>query len=184
MNIWTDAMVDIETNGTDPDNNSIIQICAVRFNIDTKEVDSNVFNKCLRPRRRRDWDSDTKVWWSKMQDTYKDIASRMEDPRDTMIRLKDWVGYDQLRFWGKPTTFDFSFIDSYYKDYDIENPFHWRSCRDLNSFIAGLRHSAEQPNVDYIEFEGTAHDAFFDTFHQIKILFEELNRNGHYSIEP
>jgi oligoribonuclease (3'-5' exoribonuclease) len=170
-------MIDIETTGTDPHNAAIIQICAVKFNLDTQEVSSNVFNRCLSMKSRRFWDEDTKKWWGKMPDLYKSIAARMENPEKVMKDLIDWVGTDELRFWGKPITFDFSFIDSYYKDYGLNNPFHWRNARDLNSYIAGLRHSAQHPDTSYVEFEGTAHDAFYDTFHQIKMLFAEADRN-------
>jgi oligoribonuclease (3'-5' exoribonuclease) len=181
--MYTDCMVDIETNGTDPDRSSIIQICAVKFNLETRDVSPDIFNKCLAPRKRRDWDSDTKAWWSKMPDLHKSIVARMEKPLDVFQSLTKWVGYDNLRFWGKPTIFDFSFIDSYYKDYDMENPFHWRSARDLNSYMAGLRHNPAQPDVSDIPFVGTEHDAKDDTLHQIKLLFTMSDRNGHFTCE-
>ncbi len=180
--MYTDVMGDIETTGTDPNHAAIIQICAVRFNLETREVDPNVFNRCLSMKARRFWDEDTKKWWGKMPDTYKSIVAKMEPPEQVMRGLVDWVGTDQLRFWGKPITFDFSFIDSYFKDYGIVNPFHWRSARDLNSYIAGLRHNAEHPDTSYVEFEGTAHDAFYDAFHQIKVLFSEMDRNVKASV--
>jgi hypothetical protein len=179
---YTDAMVDIETTSTDTQHGAIIQICAVKFNLDTREVSPNVFNRCLSMKARRFWDEDTKKWWAKMPDVYKGIASKMEPPELVMRDLVKWVGYDQLRFWGKPTIFDFSYIDSYFKDYDIANPFHWRTARDLNSYIAGLRHNAEHPDTSYVEFDGTAHDAFYDTFHQIKMLFAESDRNIQASV--
>lgn len=183
MSNFTDVMVDIETNGTDPHNNSIIQICAVKFNLTTREVSSEVFNRCLNPKPRRAVDQDTMVnFWGKLPDVYKSIVARMEPPETVMRDLVRWVGSDELRFWGKPITFDFSFIDSYFKDYGIVNPFFWRTARDLNSYIAGLRHNAEHPDTSYVEFEGQAHDAFYDTFHQIKMLFEESDRNVQASV--
>lgn len=175
--MFTDCMVDIETTGTDPDNAAIIQICAVKFNLKSREVSPDVFNRCLSMKSRRFWDEDTRNWWGKMPDVYQSIVKRMENPETVMRDLTKWVGHDSLHFWGKPTMFDFSFIDSYYKDYGLVNPFHWRAARDMNSFICGLRHSNEQPNVDYVEFDGTAHDAFYDAFHQIKVLFAEMDRN-------
>lgn len=175
--MFTDCMGDIETTGTDPNSAAIIQICLVKFNLETREISPDVFNKCLSMKPRRFWDEDTRKWWSKMPDTYKSIVSRSEPPEQVIKDMIAWVGRDTLRFWGKPITFDFSFIDSYCKDYGLPMPFHWRTARDLNSYIAGLRHNAEHPNTDYLEFEGTAHDAFFDTFHQIKMLFAESDRN-------
>lgn len=176
MQQYTDCMGDIETTGTDPNNAAIIQICLVRFNLETQEVCPNVFNRCLAIKPRRFWDEDTRSWWSKMPDLYRGIAARMEPPEQVIKDMITWVGRDELRFWGKPTTFDFNFIDSYCKDYGLAMPFHWRTARDMNSFIAGLRHNAEHPESN-IPFEGTSHDAFYDTFHQIKILFAEMDAN-------
>ena len=179
---YTDCMGDIETTGTDPNNAAIIQICLVKFNLETQDVSPNIFNRSLTIKPRRYWDEDTRKWWSKMPDLYNKIVGRAESPEKVIRDMIDWVGRDQLRFWGKPTIFDFSFIDSYCKDYGLPMPFHWRTARDLNSFIAGLRHNAEHPDTDYVEFDGTPHDAQDDTFHQIKILFSEMNRNIQASV--
>jgi DNA polymerase III alpha subunit (gram-positive type) len=179
--MFTDVMGDIETTGTDPNHAAIIQICLVKFNADTREVSPEVFNRCLRIKHRRYWDEETRAWWGKMPELCKSILAKGEDPELVIKDMIKWVGNDELRFWGKPITFDFSFLDSYCKDFGVPMPFNWRTARDLNSFIAGLRHNAEHPESD-VEFEGTMHDAFYDTFHQIKVLFHELDKNGHVEV--
>ena len=77
---FPDIMVDLETTGTSPDETAIIQIAAVRFNLQTGEVDPNVFDMCLSIPPRRYWDEGTRAWWSKMPDVLMDIWQRQRPP--------------------------------------------------------------------------------------------------------
>jgi len=178
-------MVDIETTGTKSyDHNAIIQIAAVKFNYDTEMVSDNIFNMCLAIPAKRYWEEGTREWWNKHRPhILQDIRARAM-PADQVMRayhkwlLEDYPMNDEgLRFWGKPTHFDFSFIASYLDDYGLLNPCHYRFARDQNSFMAGLSGSPNHISLeDEIEFKGDAHNAIYDTFHQIKVLFAAKNK--------
>lgn len=172
MVYYPDVMVDIETTGTRPETTHIIQIAAVRFNLAEATVDPNVFNRSLAYGPNRFWDESTRDWWGRMPDVLDRIMARMEPPRQVLEAFRDWVGRDQPTFWAKPTTFDYTFLQSYFHEFEVANPFNFRNVMDMNSFIRA-RHFPEAPPryEKLIEFEGDEHDAIFDVFHQIKTLF-------------
>jgi len=183
--MFTDIMVDIETTGTDPDNNAMIQLAAVKFNLMTREVSSDTFDKALTFAPQRFWDESTRQWWSKMPEVYKSIVERSENPLYVLQDFSKWVNSDQpvdetgegYRFWAKPTTFDWSFISSYYRQYGLPMPFHYRYARDLNSYMAGLKSNPQHPNIE-IPFTGDEHNALWDCFHQIEQLFHAQDTYG------
>src|SRR5262249_25652818 len=75
-----------------------------------------------------------------------------------------------LRFWGKPTSFDYSFMQSYFRQYNLHFPFHYRYARDMNSYIAGMRGNPDHPEIN-VPFNGDIHNALHDVLHQIKCIF-------------
>lgn len=178
---FCDVMVDIETTGTSPDRANILQIAAVRFDPYKKEVDQNFFYKNLVPRPDRFWDEDTRSWWSEQDPRVWDaVTVNPEKPESVMRAFADWAGYrnaEPLRFWAKPTSFDFTFVASYFKDYGITNPFHFRNAIDLNSFIRGRANTTQLLDLN-IPFEGDAHNGIFDCLHQIKLAFAATSIKG------
>lgn len=177
--MFTDVMGDIETTGTHIDNNAIIQIALVKFNLETREVSNDVFNRCLAIAPNRYMEEECRSqFWGKIPEVYKSIVERMERPEIVMKEMVDWCSdLESPRFWGKPSHFDYPFIASYCRQYDLYNPFHFRIARDLNSYMAGLKGTAEHPDTSHIEFEGVEHDGLWDAFHQIKILFDAQDRH-------
>lgn len=171
-----DYMVDIETTGTIPDHAAIIQIAAVRFNRHTKEIDtSSFFDRALVMPSDRYWSESTREWWMTMPNVIKPILARAEPPELVMQAFQDWVldgpGIEPRAFWGKPITFDYMFLNSYFRKYGIENPFHFRECIDLNSYIAGRGHADRRKFWAGIEKVGDAHNALHDCFYQIRAVF-------------
>lgn len=173
---YTDVMVDLETTGLNPDENAIIQIAGVRFNIENKQVDTQFFDRCLRIPQKRFWDEGTRDWWLEKEDLLRSLYRRMEDPA---IVIKDFQNFcmpvmgQQLRWWSKPSHFDYPFVQSYMKQFGLQMPFDFREANDLRSFLRGVHFPKIIPEVN-VSFEGEAHNAIFDTLHQIKILFEHL----------
>lgn len=165
-------MVDLETTGTRPDRHAIIQIAAVKFNLTTREVDQNFFNRCLFPAKHRSWSEDTRRWWMQRPETLRGIMNRFECPRLVMNDFIEWCGIgQQYRFWSKPASFDLPFIASYLNDYDLPDPFPYWEAMDLRSYLRGLAGGPERYIDPDLPFDGTQHDALFDVLHQIKILF-------------
>ena len=177
---YTDCMVDIETTGTQPDRNAIIQIAAVKFNLKKRTVCPVFFNKSLTMPKHRHWDQDTAVWWSKKKSVLHDIQSRAE-PHAKIIREFADFSYQtpSMKFWSKPSHFDFMFISSYLSDQELPNPFHYAEAMDVRSFWRGLYYPEQPPEPELaaqIPFSGPAHNALYDTLHQLKLLFAMVDR--------
>lgn len=76
-------MLDIETTGIDPAHSHIIQIAAVRFNLETKEIDvDNMFDMSLMMMSaNRFWDEGTRAWWGRQKDgLLESILDRGQNP--------------------------------------------------------------------------------------------------------
>lgn len=173
---FPDIMVDLETTGTSPDETAIIQISAVRFNLQTGDVDPNVFDMCLTMPPGRYWDEGTRAWWSKMPDVLRDIWQRQRPPALVVKAFADWVratdsGGEDLHFWSKPISFDWAFLQSYFRQFEVGNPFHYRYAQDMNTFIRARYYPNEAPPLEKtLPFDGSEHNAIDDCFHQIKVV--------------
>lgn len=178
--MYTDVMIDIETTGTQPDRNAILQIAAVRFNLKENTVDGNVFNMCLDIPPHRHWNEDTRAWWGKQnQETLRRILDQRQDWRAVMNELVKWSQPAQsLRFWSKPTHFDYMFLSSYFADADLPQMFSYREATDMNSFLRGLYKGDKVPTdeeIGVVMESNQAHDALNDTFHQVQVLMTHYN---------
>ena len=178
---YTDVMVDLETTGVTPDESAIIQIAAVRFNVITGEVDGDdMFDRALMIPPKRFWDEGTRDWWYKMPDILMSIMNRMEDP---VVVTRDFFNWARpkdddrtlLRFWSKPTHFDFMFLQSYSRQFQLNFPFDFRQAQDQNSFVRGLFFPNPPPELS-LNFEGSAHNALFDVLHQIQTVQEYVKK--------
>jgi hypothetical protein len=176
-----DCMVDLETTGVLPDRTAILQISAVQFSLERREVLHNFFDRCLLLPPHRHWQESTRQWWASQRlETFQNISARGEPWRDVISAFWDWaMPANSLRLWAKPSHFEFPFLSSYFNDADLTNPFHYRQVNDLNSFIRGLWYPEPPPDLEReIEFTGPAHNALFDTLHQIKVLFAHCDRRA------
>ena len=177
----TDIMVDLESTGTNPSYNAIIQIAAVQFNYKTGEI-GPVFNRCLSIAPNRYWDEGTRTWWGKQnKDVFDGIVSRMEPPepvlRDFLTFATTDVPNGGLRLWAKPIHFEFPFLESYFSQFGLPNPFHYRVARDLNTYLAAMAGGVEHQDMEHIEVPTNAHDALADVVFQLKLLFAGKNRD-------
>lgn len=169
---FTDIMVDIETVGTSPDRTGIIQIAAVKFNLEKRTVCPTFFNNSLTIPAHRSWDEDTRLWWTRQKPgQLQEIMARQRPWRDVMEEFLVFARQrNSLTFWSKPTTFDYMFIQSYFKDADLPNPFHYNNVTDLKSYLKGLHHPFPVPELN-VPNVGDAHNALNDTLWQLKHLF-------------
>lgn len=175
---YRDVMVDIETTGTDASHNHIIQIAAVRFDIESKKIDVNeMFDRCLHPVGHRVWDLGTRHWWSQQKPgLLESILDRGEDPSVVLRAFADFIAHTKsskpVRIWAKPISFEWPFLQSHMKEYGVDMPVPYWNCMDLNSYINGRGHDDRKAFWNEIEFEGDAHNALFDVLHQIKGAFK------------
>ncbi len=176
---YTDIMVDLETTGTQPDRAGILQIAAVKFNLQTREVCPVFFNQSLTVPPHRFWSTDTMAWWNtQKKGTLKEIMAQARPYREVINEFADYSYQTQgLRFWSKPTTFDFMFLASYFADEGLINPFHYRIATDVQSFLYGFHYPKEVPSVD-VPMDGAAHNALADTLWQLKFLFAHLEAHN------
>lgn len=173
---FPDIMVDLETTGTRPETTNIIQIAAVKFNLRTGDVDPNFFDRCMIPLPTRFWQEDTREWWSKMPDILDGIYRRMEPAKDVMQDFSNWA-YNSTHLWAKPVSFEFPFIQSYFHELEIYNPFSFRLANDQNTFIRSRFFPEEAPPIEKeLEFIGDEHNALHDVLHQVKAVLEAYDR--------
>jgi len=179
---YTDVMIDIETSGLQPDRNAILQVGAVKFNLETREIDSDFFDEALTFAPFRHWDKGTMDWWAKQPpQVLKDITMRAKPYREVMQQLQQWiVKTPNLRFWSKPTHFDFMFLSSYFSDCDLVNPLNYRTAKDMNTFISGLYYPEPvcQVTEKEVSHDAVAHNALNDCFYQLKLLFAHMDKTG------
>lgn len=172
---YPDVMVDLETTGTSPDETAIIQIAAVRFNLATGDVDPNVFDQALLIPPTRYWDEGTRTWWSSKKEVFQNIYRRARPARGVLQDFAQWVREGNAPdpiFWSKPISFDWAFLQSYFREFEVSNPFHFRAAENLNTFVRA-RYFPERPPAfeKELPFDGDEHNAIDDCFHQIKVLF-------------
>jgi len=183
MTDYTDIMVDIETVGTSPDRSGIVQIAAVKFNLAERTVCPQFFNMSLSIPPHRFYDEDTRQWWLRQKPgQLQDIMSKQQPWREVMMSFLEFSRQKKsLCFWAKPTTFDYMFIQSYFNDAELPNPFHYNNVSDMKSYLKGLHHPHPTPDLK-IPTVGDAHNALNDVFWQLKTLFahadyqDEINK--------
>jgi hypothetical protein len=116
---------------------------------------------------------------------YKTIIARQEPAAAVYRDFYDWVSADApqnggYRIWAKPIQFDWSFVSSHLEQCDLPMPAHYRLMRDLNSFLAALKGTAEHSSVeDVVPFpvEGMQHNALHDCAWQLDQLMYAKNKH-------
>lgn len=171
---FPDVMVDIETTGTDANACAIIQIAAVRFNLAAGTVSPDFFNRCLLIPQTRFWQEGGRDFWVKRKELYASISALMEEPELVMRALIEWCG-GRRTLWAKPSHFEFPFLETYFRRYELQTPFFYREVNDQNSFFRGLYWPASPPDFErQLPFQGEMHDGLADTLHQLKVLFHTV----------
>mgnify|MGYP001809646270 CR=1 FL=1 len=167
-------MVDLETTGLDPSNNAIIQIAAIRFDYQRREI-GPIFCRSLMIPYGRYWDEGTREWWAGMPNIYSRIMGTAGPAGMVFKDFQTWCintapFSDDQRLWAKPSHFEFPFLQSYARQFDAELPFHFRNVVDLNSFVRGMANDPGRKPLDKdIPFQGEQHNAIDDAGHQIKV---------------
>lgn len=183
----TDVMVDIETTGTNPQYGNIIQIAAIQFNFETEEI-GPVFDRCLAFAPNRSWSEGTRKWWlDQKPGILSGIIDRMEHPLEVMNAYQQFVlnSGRQLRFWSRGG-FDWAFIASYCEQYELEMPHKFWEARELRTFLAALKGTADEPDMKWVAdtVKGDKHNALFDVVVQLKQLFNAKAGIFHEILPP
>lgn len=169
-------MCDIETTGTKPDRNHIIELAAVRFNLNTQEYDPDLFHVCLDSNTAsfRNYCPNTMAWWrdDNRAAIYDRIIAESLSSRVCIEAFATWLGTERLVFWGNRNGFDFMFLQSYFSDFNVPFPFKFWDSKDILSYTEGLCKGANIPFIrkNDLDFVGEKHNAKDDTLHQLKYL--------------
>lgn len=180
---WTDIMVDVETTGLNSHINGIIQLSAIKFNLEKRKI-GPVFDRMPMLLSFRQWDEDTRNFWQvKNRQVYLEIVKRQEPGEKVYRDFYSWIGVHPqpetgIRTWMKPTHFDFPMVSSHMQQVGLPMPLHYRYARDLNSYMAGLSGSPQHVSVENeVPFPegGLPHNALYDNIWQIEQLFHAVD---------
>lgn len=165
--------VDIESTGTDPEHTAVIQLAAIEFDLDGKQlIPTRVFDRCMYIPESRRWDESTRDFWmSQPKHVLDNIWNRMEDPKIVLKAFGEWMGYaDENYIWAKPTSFEMPFLSSYYREFEVPQPWHYRNGMDVNTWLRAK--GIENPTkwAKEIPFVGDVHDAIADCIHQARTV--------------
>src|SRR3546814_10202718 len=89
----TDIMVDLETTGTKPAYSGILQLAAVKFNLEEQQI-GETFDRCPSLLPNRFWDEGTREFWGTMPAIYGSFVARQEDAEEVFIDFSKWVTKD------------------------------------------------------------------------------------------
>ncbi|TXH12821.1 MAG: hypothetical protein E6R03_12270 [Hyphomicrobiaceae bacterium] len=148
-------MVDVETTGTRPDLNHVVEIAAIAFDYDTMEQHPEPFIAQLsrQGQPHRVPDKKTLEWWKGQNPAVlQSVFSQFENPdlclKTQLENMRDWVFRvgDPMQpkiFWAKPVSFDYMFLQGLFKDAQVDFPFpaFWMT-NDMRSHCMGLMHAA------------------------------------------
>lgn len=173
---YYDIMTDIETTGTRPDRHHVMSLAGVAFNWHEGLVSPDTFYVTMSMPGWRSWDEDTRAWWGRQKtETFQAATENPVSLAEGMWRYQQWVrkvtgALEQPRLWAKPISFEWPFIESCFRDAEVDNPFFFRDAIDMQSFIRGMRMNPAAPAFDkQVPFVGNEHHALDDTFHQIVV---------------
>lgn len=167
-------MIDIETLGT-KSNSVIVSIGAVKFDLETGQTgDTYYVNIDLQSSLDAGLsiDAGTLMWWMKQSDDtrYRLIEDQAKPLYNALSDLSIFIDEDS-QVWGNSARFDLGLLQDAYNK--IKRPIPWkfrneRCVRTLVSFAPEVKENTK--------FEGTAHDALDDCYHQIKYCSAIYNK--------
>lgn len=177
--------VDIETDGPIPGPNSMLQLGAAAFTLDSPAVQGTIkFNLELLPNAKMD-EITKRDFWDKHPGLYERTRLGLTTPVDAMSRLGDWVKcFDRKPvFVGYPASFDFMFVHWYFMNFVGADPFGFQAL-DIKSYAMAM---LKKPFKDTVKrempphwFNGLGshtHDALDDAVEQGMLFMRMLREN-------
>jgi 3' exoribonuclease, RNase T-like len=172
-----DAMVDLETLGTDP-YAPILAIGACAFNFDEAPIEDLFYQtvdveSCLELGMRAS--GSTLKWWMQQADAARSEA--FNSPLavglpDALDLFTEWWNSRPLHFWGNSARFDAGLLEAAYKTCHKIVPWHWPRERDYRT----IKHLPGAHSITLQRF-GTHHNALDDAISQalhLRSIFRAL----------
>ena len=166
---YTDVMLDLETMGR-KSNSALVSIGAVEFNLITGEM-GREFYKVIDLQSCLDFglevEASTIYFWLQASQAARDaICKDKKLPLPTVLHMFDkWMQElpTEVNIWGNSARFDIGKLEDAYRICKLENPWYFRSERDVRTLVAFAPHiKANYP------FTGIEHNPIDDCKHQIK----------------
>jgi len=163
---FSHLMVDIETMGT-KSNSAIISIGAVEFDINTGNT-GREFYRNISLKSSVDLglniDASTVMWWMSQSDEARKSLSK-EEPISIKQALLDFSEFcnKEYQIWGNSASFDLGIMADAYAKTHFDIPWDFRKERCVRTLVSFKPEIKKQ-----LEFNGTAHNALADCYHQIK----------------
>lgn len=158
-------MVDTESLGTAADA-VILSIGAVKFNLETGEIDDNGFYASVSIESNLDLgrriQEDTLLWWFKQEIAAQSVFHEAKvDLGTALTELSDWISTDDYTLWSNGADFDLPMIAHAYTQLKIETPWKFWNSRCFRTFknLPGAK-------AVKVPFTGTKHNALADAYHQ------------------
>ena len=187
---FSNYMVDIETTGTRPDLNHIVEVAIVPFelihtNVVISPEEYHLKFKLNSDQKHRQYDPSTMTWWGKQNKQIADkVFSQFFNPEinnaQVLTQLAIFISHTtngKARFWSKPNSFDYMFLQSLFKDFQIVFPFSYWNALDLSGFCSGLAY-LQQNTLDSKIYEpetrSLAHDSMGDCYFQLDWISNAL----------
>lgn len=163
-------MLDLETLGTTADS-AIISIGAVRFDLESSEVDNDGFYASVSVDSNlelgRKISESTLIWWMGQDEDAKCVFT---EPKQTLYAalqsLSDWFGgEDDYLVWSNGASFDIPMLEHAYAQADMEVPWKFFNARCMRTYknLPGAAKFA-------LPFKGVAHNALHDALNQAQSL--------------
>lgn len=179
-------VVDIETSSTKPATGDILSIGVVAVSHIRRIIDQRYWRIDAHPIR---WDRKTFLWWDEQPweakaEAYAD-SSLARLPTRTVAKLFEefvlQVGDPDQRervFCANPASFDFPWVDKFFVDNEVDNPFHHKTLC-LKSFDFGMNMKGwstlerkHQPKIKH----HALHDAQAEAEDLLDLLDNRLHR--------
>lgn len=140
-------VTDVETNGPDPLQHSMLSFATVALRADG--LACGEFEAVLAPRADRYSDERTMTWWQTQPHAWAAATANQEDPTVIMRRFVEWTeSFDgQRAFAARPVMFDGLWIDHYLRTFVgrflLDVPY-WEQCvfnagpLDIGTYILGV----------------------------------------------
>lgn len=158
-------MVDLETLGTAADS-VILSIGAVRFDLNTGEIDDQGFYSSISVESNLQWkrriSEDTLLWWFKQDAAARQVFFEPKEVLDeALVQLSDWIGNDDHEMWSNGADFDLPMLAHAYSVCGIEVPWKFWNSRCYRTYknLPGAK-AVKLPHT------GVKHNAMADAYSQ------------------
>lgn len=163
------VMVDLETLGTAADA-VILSIGAVRFDLDSNEIDDAGFYASVSIDSNLDYkrrvQEDTLLWWLKQpaaaQAVFHEPKLALEP---ALCNFSDWLGNGKSFMWSNGADFDLPMLAHAFHQLTIDVPWQFWNSRCVRTY-------KNLPQAQFVNVPrlGTHHNALDDAIHQAKLV--------------